>query len=174
MCVSERQTLPKRTFLTRLRTAKERTALKLKSLDPVKMGYLRTSFIFGAAVLITWIPSSINRLYSLTSGGKISFRLSVASGSVLPLQGVWNAIIFFSTSWGITKAEIARYLPLFFRQSPDKRGTMRMESRAMNTAESRPTLERCRIPSVKFRESTHSDVYEIELEERMPSRGIGH
>lgn len=77
---------------------KSSASLKLKRLDPVKMAYLRTSFIFAFAVLITWIPSSVNRLYSLSHGGKVSFQLSVASGCVLPLQGVWNAIIFFTTS----------------------------------------------------------------------------
>lgn len=62
------------------------------------MSYLRTSFIFAFAVLITWIPSSINRLYSLTNDNKVSFPLSVASGCVLPLQGVWNLLIYFTTS----------------------------------------------------------------------------
>lgn len=62
------------------------------------MAYLRTSFIFAFAVLITWIPSSVNRLYSLANGGRVSFALSVANGCVLPLQGVWNAIIYLTTS----------------------------------------------------------------------------
>lgn len=79
--------------------------MKLKRLDPIKMAYLRTSFIFGFSVLITWIPSSVNRLYSLTNGGRVSYSLSIASGCVLPLQGVWNAIIFFTTSWPAVQAE---------------------------------------------------------------------
>ncbi|KHN98964.1 G-protein coupled receptor [Metarhizium album ARSEF 1941] len=80
-------------------------SMKLKRLDSVKMAYLRTSFIFGLSVLITWIPSSINRLYSLKNGGQVSYTLSIASGCVLPLQGVWNAIIFFTTSWSEVQAE---------------------------------------------------------------------
>ena len=83
---------------TRLRAVKSNASLKLKRLDPVKMSYLRTSFIFGLAVLITWIPSSVNRLYSIANNGRVSFPLSLASGSVLPLQGLWNAIIYFTTS----------------------------------------------------------------------------
>jgi hypothetical protein len=71
---------------------------KLRKLDPIKMSYLRTSSIFAAAVLVTWIPSSVNRLYSLGHHGRINFGLSIASGCVLPLQGVWNAIIYFTTS----------------------------------------------------------------------------
>lgn len=100
ICSSERAPVEKRssTMMRVLREAKESASLKLKRLDPVKVSYLRTSFIFAFAVLITWIPSSINRLYSLTHDNQVSFGLSLASGYVLPLQGVWNAIIYFSTS----------------------------------------------------------------------------
>ncbi|KAF7549601.1 hypothetical protein G7Z17_g6263 [Cylindrodendrum hubeiense] len=99
VCTSDRTPHQQLTVVTRLRAVKSNASLKLKRLDPIKMAYLRTSFIFGFAVLITWIPSSINRLYSLTHEDRISFALSVASGCVLPLQGVWNAIIYFTTSW---------------------------------------------------------------------------
>ncbi|KAL7953794.1 hypothetical protein V8C34DRAFT_296010 [Trichoderma compactum] len=71
-----------------LKKMKSNASMKLKRLDPVKMAYLRTSFIFGFAILITWIPSSVNRLYSLTYHGRVDFQLSIASGCVLPLQGV--------------------------------------------------------------------------------------
>ncbi|POR35837.1 Cyclic AMP receptor-like protein A [Tolypocladium paradoxum] len=98
ICSSDHQHKPRATLLGKLRSVASTASLKLKRLDPVKMAYLRTSFIFAFAVLITWIPSSINRLYSLTNEGRISFQLSVASGCVLPLQGVWNAIIYLTTS----------------------------------------------------------------------------
>ncbi|KAL7911730.1 putative G-protein coupled receptor protein [Trichoderma velutinum] len=87
-----------RLVLSYLRNVKSSASMKLKRLDPVKMAYLRTSFIFGFAILITWIPSSVNRLYSLTYHGRVNFQLSIASGCVLPLQGVWNALIYFTTS----------------------------------------------------------------------------
>lgn len=98
ICLSDSPSPHRATLLDPIRAALAEAALKLKRLDPVKMAYLRTSFIFGFAVLITWIPSSVNRLYSLTHDGRISFSLSVASGCVLPLQGVWNAIIYLTTS----------------------------------------------------------------------------
>ncbi|UNI16914.1 hypothetical protein JDV02_003302 [Purpureocillium takamizusanense] len=98
ICTSENRRQPRSAALKSLRSTVARASMKLKRLDPVKMAYLRTSFIFAFAVLITWIPSSINRLYSITHHGQISFPLSVASGCVLPLQGVWNAIIYFTTS----------------------------------------------------------------------------
>ncbi|KAJ4854891.1 G protein-coupled glucose receptor regulating gpa2 domain-containing protein [Trichoderma breve] len=62
-------------------------------LDPVKMAYLRTSFIFGFAILITWIPSSVNRLYSLTYDGRVDFQLSIASGIwPIPRRGYRNTV----------------------------------------------------------------------------------
>lgn len=96
---------PKPSFMSCLTNMRAQAVSKWRRLDPVKMAYLRTSFIFGFSVLITWIPSSINRLYSLANDGKVSFQLSVASGCVLPLQGVWNAIIYFTTGCNIIKEE---------------------------------------------------------------------
>lgn len=93
-------------YLEKLRSIKSSASKKLSKLDPVKMAYLRTSFIFGFAVLITWIPSSVNRLYSIANDGRISFPLSAISGSVLPLQGVWNALIYFTTSWKVVREEV--------------------------------------------------------------------
>lgn len=115
--------------MTRLRAVKSNASLKLKRLDPVKMAYLRTSFIFGFAVLITWIPSSINRLYSLTHDDRVSFGLSVASGCVLPLQGVWNAIIYFTTSWKIFCEEVKTAKAKLFKKHQGELNAIRLESR---------------------------------------------
>lgn len=98
ICTSNSQPPPRLSVRDRLRAAASQASAKLRRLDPVKMAYLRTSSIFALAVLITWIPSSLNRVYSLANGGKISFPLSVASGCVLPLQGLWNNIIYLTTS----------------------------------------------------------------------------
>lgn len=78
---------------------------KLRHLDPVKLAYLRTSFVFAISVLVTWTPSSINRVYNLIYPDKVSYPLNLASAAVLPLQGVWNAVIYFSTSWKILRQE---------------------------------------------------------------------
>lgn len=102
----QKQRRPKWSIMSSIVNMKTQAMSKWRRLDPVKMAYLRTSFIFGFSVLITWIPSSINRLYSLANDGKVSFQLSVASGCVLPLQGVWNAIIYFTTGCGIIKEEL--------------------------------------------------------------------
>ena len=70
--------------------------------DPVKRAYLRTSLLFGASVMITWIPSSINRIHSLIYNDS-PFPYNAAAATVLPLQGVWNGLIFFITSWKVFK-----------------------------------------------------------------------
>lgn len=75
-------------------------------MDPVKLAYLRTSFVFAISVLVTWTPSSINRVHDLIAKNGASFGLNLASAIVLPLQGVWNAVIFFSTSWRSLVVEI--------------------------------------------------------------------
>lgn len=78
---------------------------RLDHLDPVKMAYLRTSFVFAISILVTWTPSSINRVYALIYPKQPSYDLNLASAIVLPLQGLWNAVIFAATSWSLLKAE---------------------------------------------------------------------
>ncbi|KAL2136204.1 hypothetical protein VTI74DRAFT_5082 [Chaetomium olivicolor] len=79
---------------------------KLGKVDPIKRAYLRTSFIFAVSILVTWTPSSINRVYSLVHPTKTSYGLNVAGALVLPLQGLWNAIIFVFTTWAVLKEEL--------------------------------------------------------------------
>jgi hypothetical protein len=71
--------------------------------DPIKRAYLRTSFLFALSVLVTWIPSSLNRIHGWLDGGS-PYEFHVATAAVLPLQGLWNGIIFFVTSWHGLKA----------------------------------------------------------------------
>lgn len=141
----------------------KRTATtRLKRLDPVKMAYLRTSFVFGFAVLITWIPSSVNRLYSIANHGHINFQLSAVSGTVLPLQGVWNSLIFFTTSWRTVSHICNGTAETIFR---------RRSTRLVNEHPSRRRFGaslRMRTPNVgrdRRRESLRSD--ELELQARL-------
>ncbi|AEO70653.1 uncharacterized protein THITE_2036222, partial [Thermothielavioides terrestris NRRL 8126] len=75
-----------------------RFAAKLANLDPIKLAYLRTSFVFALSILVTWTPSSINRVYALAYPQRASYALNLAGAVVLPLQGLWNAVIFAATS----------------------------------------------------------------------------
>ncbi|RYP76951.1 hypothetical protein DL771_001504 [Monosporascus sp. 5C6A] len=80
---------------------------RFSKIDPVKLAYLRTSFVFAISVFVTWTPSSINRVYDMVHGVRgPSFGLNLASAIVLPLQGVWNAVIFFTTSSVTVREEI--------------------------------------------------------------------
>ncbi|KAM0326305.1 hypothetical protein ACHAQA_006903 [Verticillium albo-atrum] len=112
---------PKRSFMDRMRNGMRRFNAKLQGLDPVKLAYLRTSFIFAISILVTWTPSSINRVNDLVNPGQVSFGLNVATAIVLPLQGVWNAVIYFMTSWNTVKEE--------YRSMMHKRSARRLDSR---------------------------------------------
>ncbi|CAI4216097.1 unnamed protein product [Parascedosporium putredinis] len=93
---------------TRLFSALGKFRARLRHLDPVKLAYLRTSFVFAISILITWAPSSVNRIHNLIHPFAPNYGLNVASAVVLPLQGLWNAIIYFSTSWRACREELAR------------------------------------------------------------------
>ncbi|CAK7219849.1 hypothetical protein SCUCBS95973_003960 [Sporothrix curviconia] len=105
---SDKRSRPKVSLAERVRGAWQRFTSKLRHMDPVKLAYLRTSFVFAISVLVTWTPSSINRVYTLVYPARISYGLNIASAAVLPLQGVWNAVIYFSTSWNLLGEETSR------------------------------------------------------------------
>lgn len=62
------------------------------------LGYTKVALLFFIAMMVTWIPSSANRVYSVAHPGQISMGLELASAFVLPLQGFWNAVIYTTTS----------------------------------------------------------------------------
>ncbi|KAK6864596.1 hypothetical protein PG995_001124 [Apiospora arundinis] len=97
---------PKKSAWAHLHKAYTRWCSKFNNMDPVKLAYLRTSFVFAISVLVTWTPSSINRVHDLVNENDVSYGINLAAGIVLPLQGVWNAVIFFSTSSTALKEEI--------------------------------------------------------------------
>lgn len=96
----------KNTFFRRMSSGTRRFGARLKHMDPVKLAYLRTSFVFAISILVTWTPSSINRVYTLIYPNRASYGLNIAAAVVLPLQGVWNAVIYFTTSWKIFREEM--------------------------------------------------------------------
>ena len=93
-----RRTSPNRQPATGVARLIGGTAAKFVVQDPVKRAYLRTSLLFALSVLVTWIPSSLNRIHSWLAG-ESPFEFHVATAAVLPLQGLWNCVIFFVTSW---------------------------------------------------------------------------
>ncbi|KAF5598361.1 aminotransferase class-III [Fusarium pseudocircinatum] len=70
--------------------------------DPIKRAYLFTTFMFTLSVLVTWVPASITRIHSLLNRD-VPYSYQVAIAAVMPLQGLWNALIFFTTSRDVLK-----------------------------------------------------------------------
>jgi hypothetical protein len=70
--------------------------------DPIKRAYLFTTFMFTLSVLVTWVPASITRIHSLLNRN-VPYSYQVAIVAVMPLQGLWNALIFFTTSRGVLR-----------------------------------------------------------------------
>ena len=60
--------------------------------------YARAAFLFFCVLLISWIPASINRLYSFIHPEQLVFGLNFAAALTLPLQGFWNCVIYIITS----------------------------------------------------------------------------
>ncbi len=72
--------------------------------------YCKCALLFFASLLITWVPSSINRVYSLAHPDVFPFPLLFISAFVLPLQGFWNAAIYIVTSLPACKALLSQIL----------------------------------------------------------------
>lgn len=65
--------------------------------------YTKCSILFFTAILVTWIPSTANRVYGVIQPDGVSLPLEYMSAFVLPLQGFWNAVIYMVTSWKACK-----------------------------------------------------------------------
>ena len=82
------------------------TAPRAVDANRATLQYCYTAFLFAFALIVTWVPSTVNRLYTLINDtGKPSpFGLDFSSALVLPLQGLWNTIIYMVTSWTACRA----------------------------------------------------------------------
>lgn len=72
-------------------------------LNNAAWSYTKCAILFFTAILITWIPSTANRVYSVVHQNESFAPLEFMSAFVLPLQGFWNAVIYAVTSWGACK-----------------------------------------------------------------------
>lgn len=79
------------------------------SMDKIKWAYTKCAMLFAISILITWVPASVNRVYGLRYPKTPSMALNVGSAIVLPLQGFWNTVIYFSTSLSICRSVISRF-----------------------------------------------------------------
>ncbi|KFY70152.1 hypothetical protein V498_10387, partial [Pseudogymnoascus sp. VKM F-4517 (FW-2822)] len=65
--------------------------------------YTKFSMMFLLALLVTWTPPTVNRVYNFVNSSP-NFTLSYLSGLVVPLQGFWNSIIYIATSYPAVKS----------------------------------------------------------------------
>ncbi|KAL1984003.1 hypothetical protein VTN96DRAFT_9688 [Rasamsonia emersonii] len=65
--------------------------------------YCKYAMLYFVALLVTWVPSTVNRVYSLAYPDINNFGLEFTSAIVLPLQGFWNSIIYCAISWSSIK-----------------------------------------------------------------------
>ena len=65
--------------------------------------YTFIASLFFVSLLVTWVPSSINRVYSLIHPEAVSVQYAYAAGVVLSLMGFWNSVIYIATSWRACK-----------------------------------------------------------------------
>lgn len=101
------------------------------SMDRIKLAYAKCALLFACSILITWVPSSANRVNGAVDP---SFPLNVAAAAVLPLQGFWNTTIFFWTSWSSIKLE--------YRHWRQKKAIQRAEKQAESSGQQHNSEER--------------------------------
>ncbi|EDN02348.1 predicted protein [Histoplasma mississippiense (nom. inval.)] len=55
--------------------------------------YMKRVSLFFLSLLLTWTPSTINRIHYISSPDKPMFGLSLLAAVVLSLQGFWNLVV---------------------------------------------------------------------------------
>lgn len=60
--------------------------------------YARVAFLFFIALIITWVPSSVNRAYALAHPDHLTFGLNYTSAFVFSIQGLLNCLVYMATS----------------------------------------------------------------------------
>ncbi|KAL8820911.1 MAG: hypothetical protein Q9223_000961 [Gallowayella weberi] len=92
----ERPRRPSRPAVFRIPTVTRAAALSEENVDAFL--YARVAFLFFIALLITWVPSSVNRAYALAHPEHINFGLNFTSAIVFSSQGLLNCLVYMATS----------------------------------------------------------------------------
>lgn len=79
-------------------TALQRKNRATMEANRAAFGYAKVASLFFVSLLVTWVPSSLNRVYSLIYPDSVSVQYAYAAGIVLSLMGFWNAVIYIATS----------------------------------------------------------------------------
>jgi len=99
-------------------------------MNQAAMAYLKVALLMFLAIVMVWVPSTINRLYSFVHQDENpNFGLNLTSSIVLPLQGAWSAIIYTYT----TRSECKRaYAEIRDKISGGKAKKQRQEELKLN------------------------------------------
>lgn len=106
--------------------------------------YFKSALLLFIALVVVWVPSSVNRLYQLAHPDHPSYALNLVSALVLPTQGFWNAVIYAHASWDECKRAYAAFRSKLPKQSsggsmPDesirKKGSIATELSSMDHSE---------------------------------------
>ena len=87
---------PSRPTVFRLPSVTRAVALSQENVESFL--YARVAFLFFVALLITWVPSSVNRAYALAHPEHINFGLNFTSAFVFSIQGLLNCLVYMATS----------------------------------------------------------------------------
>ncbi|KAK1783453.1 hypothetical protein QBC45DRAFT_388547 [Copromyces sp. CBS 386.78] len=102
--------------------------------------YTKCALFFFTALLVTWIPSSCNRVYSLVHHNQTMKGLEYMGAGVLPLQGFWNAVIYAVTSWKACKKFFGQDVKDWFASETDSGNRVRRDGSHHHHSSSRVIL----------------------------------
>ena len=111
--------------------------------------YARIAFLYFLAMIICWIPASINRLVSIIKPDDIIFGLNYAAICGLPLQGFLNGLVYYVSSQTAMKNLFRRSSSPLLRRSPT-----RPAKDAQRISDSNPSTSR--NGNIVFRDWPHS------------------
>ncbi|KAL8968422.1 MAG: hypothetical protein Q9183_002466 [Haloplaca sp. 2 TL-2023] len=114
--------------------------------------YTKVALLFFVSLCITWIPSSINRVYDLAHPDDVSYPLNFISALVLPLMGFWNGVIYFVT----TRAVCAALFWDFVERWAPRRKTV-LTARPVRTRVGRMGSARTKMKGSRARGSSASE-----------------
>ncbi|KAE8375907.1 hypothetical protein BDV26DRAFT_283095 [Aspergillus bertholletiae] len=102
--------------------------------------YTKYAMLFFVALIVTWVPSTVNRAYSLAYPHSYNFALNYVSSFVLPLQGFWNSIIYMFISWPAFKTIYRDFRRRSLMKGPERRNQGEYEGHARQPCNSNDSV----------------------------------
>lgn len=96
--VTKKPSFPSTSVVARNTTSRVYRPTGATNPNKAALKYCKCALLFFIALIITWVPSTVNRIYNIIRPNNVVFGLNLAAALVLPLQGFWNAVIYIATS----------------------------------------------------------------------------